>query len=136
MFYRDSEKTRIKEDVNAFFFRDPSLTSAMLIDKIQDRNAQLKLQIANDYSLSKKFENIVRDTDRSIPKFNWPDNIGLITSLSVFQVHQARKIAILSPITFIIAGLNANFFACTYLRPQRRKRNGHQICVTTVIPFL
>jgi hypothetical protein len=59
--YRDSEKTRIKEEVNAIFFRDPALTSAMLIDKIQDRNAQLKLQIANDYSLSKKFENIVRD---------------------------------------------------------------------------
>jgi hypothetical protein len=31
--------------VNGFFFRDPSLTSAMLIDKIQDINVQLKLQI-------------------------------------------------------------------------------------------
>jgi hypothetical protein len=61
MFYRESEKTRIKEEVNAFFFRDPALNSAMLIGKIQDRNAQLKLQIANDYALSKKFENIVRD---------------------------------------------------------------------------
>ncbi len=55
------EKTRIKEEVNAIFFRDPSLSSATIGEKIKDRNTQIKLQIQNDIFLNRSFGKLVSE---------------------------------------------------------------------------